>query len=136
MKTVLALLPVFAFALSPLVADETRPDAPAKSAAVKDVTPEEAAKLLKEQPKTVVLDVRTPAEFAKGHIPGAKNVDFLGDDFARGVRALDPQTPILLHCASGGRSSQALDLLKDKQVIYHLKDGFKAWEKAGQPVEK
>ena len=138
MKIVLVLLPVFLLAALPMCADESRPaPAPeAKVATVREVTPDEAEKLLKDNPKVIVLDVRTPEEFAKGHIPGAKNVDFLGDDFAKGAKGLDPQTPILVHCAAGGRSTQALDSLKDKTVVYHLKAGFKAWEKAGKPVEK
>jgi phage shock protein E len=102
---------------------------------VKNVSVTEAAKLIKEQPKTLVLDVRTPEEFSKGHIPGAKNVDFFDDNFGKKVGALDPQTPVLVHCAAGSRSVQSLEFLKDKKVVYHMKDGFKAWEAAGQPVE-
>jgi Rhodanese-related sulfurtransferase len=137
MKTPLLFLITLAFSALPLVADEAKPTAPAAAVpVVKDVTPDEAEKLLKENPKIVVLDVRTPEEFAKGHIAGAKNVDFLAGDVAKQAPKLDPQTPILVHCAAGGRSGQSLPLLKDKQVVYHLKDGFKAWEKAGKPVEK
>jgi len=129
MKSALLLLGALAFAALPLRADEAKP------ANVKDVSVEEAEKLLKENPKTLVLDVRTADEYAKGHIPGAKNVDFFDDNFAKKVGALDPQTPVLVHCAAGNRSSQSLPFLKDKQVVYHLKDGFKAWEKGGKPVE-
>lgn len=117
------------------MAEEAKPLA-APPAAMKNVTPDEAEKLLKEHPKTLVLDVRTTDEFSKGHIPGAKNVDFLGQDFAAKAARLDPGTPILVHCASGKRSTQALEALKDRPLVYHLQDGFKAWEKAGKPVEK
>ncbi|HYR59246.1 MAG TPA: rhodanese-like domain-containing protein [Chthoniobacteraceae bacterium] len=110
--------------------------APPNPANVTDVTPEQAEKLLKENPKTLVLDVRTAGEFKAGHIPGAKNVDFFDDNFAKQVAALDSATPIIVHCAAGGRSAQSLPFLKDKKVVYHLKDGFRAWEKAGKPVEK
>ncbi|MEA3209821.1 MAG: hypothetical protein QOE70_2878 [Chthoniobacter sp.] len=134
MKTLLLLLTALTLAARPVCADEAKPVAPAGT--VKNVTPDEAEKLLKEHPKTVVLDVRTPEEFAAGHIAGAKNIDFRGDDFAKKVAALDPTKPILVHCAGGGRSTQSLPYLKDKKVVYHLNDGFKAWEKAGKPVEK
>ncbi len=83
----------------------------------------------------VVLDVRTADEFKAGHIAGAKNVDFFDDNFTKEVAKLDPATPILVHCAGGGRSGQSLPMLKDLKTVYHLKDGFKAWEKAGKPVE-
>ena len=138
MKFALLLLSLLALATPSLLAEETKlaPATETKAAVLKDVTPDEAERLLKENPNIVVLDVRTPEEFAAGHIPGAKNVDFLAGDVAKQAPALDPQTPILVHCAAGGRSAQSLPLLKDKQVIYHLKEGFKAWEKAGKPVEK
>ena len=134
MKFLLLALGCLVLTSLPLAADEAKPaSAPGN---VKNVSPDEAEKLLKENPKTLVLDVRTPDEFAKGHIPGAKNFDFFGDDFAKKVATLDPQTPVIVHCASGHRSSQALESFKDKKTVYHLNEGFHAWEKAGKPVEK
>ncbi len=134
MKTLPFLLGLFCLALSPLLAEEKKP-APASSS-VKDVSPAEAEKLMKENPKLVVLDVRTPDEFTKGHIPGAKNIDFFEDDFAKKVGALDPATPLLVHCGSGKRSTQALAAFNDKKTVYHLNEGFGAWVKAGKPVEE
>lgn len=109
---------------------------PATPPNVTNVTADEAEKLLKENPQTVVLDVRTADEFKAGHIAGAKNVDFFDDNFAKQVAALDPATPIIVHCAAGGRSAQSLPFLKDKKAVYHLKEGFRGWEKAGKPVAK
>jgi phage shock protein E len=65
-------------------------------------------------------------------------VDFKAADFAEKVAALDKGKSYLVHCAAGGRSSKTLDLMKDKNfaALYHLNEGFKAWEKAGKPVEK
>ena len=134
MKTLPFFLGLFALAMSPLRADEKTPASTTSS--VQDVTPAEAEKLIKENPKLVVLDVRTPDEFAKGHIPGAKNIDFFEDDFAKKVGALDPATPLIVHCGSGKRSTQALGAFKDKQTVYHLNEGFGAWVKAGKPVEE
>ena len=140
MKTPLALLAAAAFLAGPLSAEDAKPVAPSAvpASAAKNVSPDEAQKLLKDNPKVVVLDVRTPEEFAAGHIAGAKNIDFKAPDFAAKVAALDKTTPYLVHCASGGRSGKTLGLIKDKGfvAIYHLNEGFKAWEKAGKPVEK
>lgn len=133
MKTLSLLLGLFAFTMLPLHADEKK--TATSESNVKNVSPDEAEKLIKADPKTIVLDVRTPEEFAKGHIPGAKNVDFNEDDFAKKVGALDPATPVIVHCAAGGRSTQALPSLKDKKVVYHLNKGFKAWADAGKPIE-
>lgn len=108
------------------------------SSGVKDVTPAEAEALLKGDVKPLVLDVRTPDEFAKGHIPGAKNVDFLEDDFEKRLAALEGSRAVILHCAAGSRSSQALTkivALKKFGAIYHLKSGFNGWKAAGKPVE-
>ncbi len=110
----------------------------AAPAAPKIVSPDEAEVLIKETPALVILDVRTPDEFAGGHIHGAKNVDFFGDDFEKQIAALDPAKPVLVHCAAGGRSSQAVEklaALKKPPVIYHLKAGFNGWKAAKKPVE-
>ena len=139
MKISLALLAA-ALLTSPLYAEDAPHAAAVAVPAIvaKNVSPDEAEKLLKDHPKIVVLDVRTPEEFAKGHIAGAKNVDFKAADFAEKVTALDKGKTYLVHCAAGGRSSKTLDLMKDKNfaALYHLNEGFKAWEKAGKPVEK
>ena len=140
MKTSLVLLAAATLLTSPVLAADAPHVAPVAVPAgvAKNVSPDEAEKLLKDNPKIVVLDVRTPEEFAKGHIAGAKNVDFKAADFAEKVAALDKGKTYLVHCAAGGRSSKTLDLMKDKNfaALYHLNEGFKAWEKAGKPVEK
>ena len=140
MKTPLVLLAAVTLAATPLLAEDAARPAPAAApaGAAKNVSPDEAEKLLKDNPKIVVLDVRTPEEFAKGHIAGAKNVDFKAADFAEKVAALDKGKTYLVHCAAGGRSGQTIDLMKAGSfaAVYHLNEGFKAWEKAGKPVEK
>ncbi len=140
MKTPCLLLAASALLLSPLYAEKAGPNAAATvpGVVVKDVTPDEAEKLLKAQPQIIVLDVRTPGEFAAGHIAGARNVDFKAADFAAKIAALEKGKSYLVHCAAGGRSTKTLDLMLGKNfaAIYHLNAGFKAWESAGKPVEK
>jgi len=104
---------------------------------VKNVGVEEFDKLRADK-KNVVLDVRTPEEFAKGHIPGAINVDFNAPDFQKKVAELDKSKTYLVHCAAGVRSAKACTVM-DKIAfpnIVNLEPGFRAWEKAGKPVEK
>jgi rhodanese-related sulfurtransferase len=135
MKAFLAIL--FSTALACTVTAEPAAVSPAAKA-VKNVSPDEAEALIQGSPALVILDVRTPEEFARGHIAGAKNVDFFGDDFEKQVAALDPARPVLVHCAAGGRSSQAVEkivALKKVSVIYHLKAGFNGWTAAKKPVE-
>lgn len=109
------------------------------SLAVIDVDPEAAAELLAEG--TVrVLDVRTPQEYAVGHISNALNHDINGEGFEAAVNALDQSRPYLVHCAagaSGGRSRRAVEALRAAGAtkIYHLDGGFTAWKNAGLPTE-
>ena len=100
------------------------------------VDPARAAALLGNS-HVVVLDIRTPREFSKGHLRGATNVDFTARDFADRVAALDRDRTYLLYCAIGGRSAQSLAVFEKLQFksILHLEDGIKGWRSAGQPVE-
>ena len=88
--------------------------------------------------RVIVLDIRTPGEFKAGHIAGATNLNFNAADFARKLDHFDKEKSYLVHCASGRRSTTSLGIfkkLKFKSII-HLDGGIKAWEKAGNPVEK
>ena len=138
MKALLALLLTVALTHA-VFAEPAKAGIPAPPApTAKIVSPDEAEALMKSSPAPVILDVRTPDEFAAGHIPGAKNVDFFSDDFEKQVAALDPAKPVLVHCAAGNRSSQAVEkivALKKFGVIWHLKAGFSGWTAAKKPVE-
>lgn len=59
-------------------------------------------------PDTVVIDVRTPAEFASGHLEGAVNIDVQSPDFAQKVSELDPEGDYFIYCRSGNRSQAAI----------------------------
>jgi rhodanese-related sulfurtransferase len=139
MNRPLVFLCALACLTTPLIAADPAPaPAAATVSAPKNISVDGADKLLKSDPKVVVLDVRTPDEFKSGHIPGAKNLDFFGDDFAQQIAALDKSKTYLVHCAAGGRSTKACKVIEKDQFpfVYHLNEGFKAWEKAGKPVEK
>lgn len=104
---------------------------------VREIGIEQAAELLKDA-EIEVLDLRTPREFAAGHMIGARNIDFNNPGFREYLEALDRERPYLIHCASGNRSSRALPLfdeLKFKKV-YHLRRGLRGWVEAGYPAER
>lgn len=61
---------------------------------------------------TQVVDVRTAAEFASGHVAGAINIDVESGGFAAGIAALDPAGTYLVYCHSGRRSAIAADQMK------------------------
>jgi len=62
---------------------------------------------------SLILDVRTPAEVAEGHLAGALFVDFLADDFKEKVIELDKSADYIVHCRSGNRSGQAVVIMAD-----------------------
>jgi len=101
------------------------------------VNAQQAQQLLAHK-KVVVLDIRTPKEFAGGHIAGATNINFRAPDFAQAIAALDTNRTYLVHCASGGRSTQSLPVFQKLEFphLYHLDGGIQGWEKAGLPVTK
>lgn len=69
-------------------------------------------------PSAPVLDVRTPSEFASGHLRGALNVDVMAPDFGKRVEALlskgtlKKDATVYLYCRSGNRSGQAEGMLR------------------------
>ncbi len=101
------------------------------------LTPAAADALLHDPPSgLVVVDVRTPAEFAAGHIAGAIDVDLNGAAFATDVAKLDPKSPYFVYCHSGNRSAQAVAYLRQRGFarVYELDGGIGAWQAAGFPV--
>ena len=98
---------------------------------------EQFQKMLAETPDVQLLDVRTPAEFAEGHIPGAMTSDWRENDFMQQAEAqLDKSHPLLVYCRSGRRSESAAIALEEAGFdTYDLKNGFLAWANAGKPVD-
>jgi rhodanese-related sulfurtransferase len=93
---------------------------------------------LRAQTNAVVLDVRSKAEFEKGHIPGAVNIDISSLRFDEQVGALDKSKTYLVNCAVGMRSARACKKMQSLGFtnLYNLAPGFDGWKKAGKPVEK
>ena len=81
----------------------------------------------------VILDIRTPEEFAEGHIEGSVNIDFYADDFATQIGALDRNVEYAVYCRSGNRSGQAMELFADLEfnAVHELGGGVVAWAEAG-----
>ena len=96
------------------------------------VTPGEAA-LLAADVDVEVIVVRTPVEFADGHIEGAVMIDFYADSFAEDIAALDPDATYLVYCRSGNRSGQATALMAELgfEQVYDLDGGVIAWDAQG-----
>ncbi len=80
----------------------------------------------------VILDVRSAAEFAKGHVPGAVNLDINSPQFADKATALDKSRTYLVNCAVGMRSARACKKLETLGFtnLFDLAPGYDGWKKA------
>ena len=86
----------------------------------------------------VVVDVRTPAEHAAGHIPGTQfNIDVLEDSYTKtALKVLPKDRPVALYCRSGNRSKNAARILAENGYqVLELGTGFRGWSAAGKKVE-
>lgn len=83
----------------------------------------------------VVIDVRTPAEFAQGHVPDALLIDVSASSFASQISQLDPNQAYVVYCRSGNRSAAAISqmLAAGFTELYDM-GPLTAWAQAGHPV--
>jgi phage shock protein E len=87
-------------------------------------------------PGVTIVDVRTPQEFAEGHIEGAINIPVELPDFMSQVSQLDPSGTYAVYCRSGNRSQPAVAGMESIGItgIYELESGTVGWAGEGQPL--
>jgi len=106
-----------------------------KAASFRDVTAEEAATVIAEK-APLILDVRTPREFASGHLEGATLLPIQEMQRRIGELSEDKERPVFVYCRTGNRSTVASKLLIDaghRQVV-NLRRGIVDWERRGLKV--
>jgi rhodanese-related sulfurtransferase len=106
------------------------------AAVVESVDAHAAAAILEEDQDAILLDIRTPAEFAEVRIDGATNIDFSAADFADRLADLDPDGTYVIYCRSGNRTTAALEIFADLgfTAVHAVDGGILAWEAAGFAV--
>lgn len=134
---ILLLAPCMALAAALLLTACTTTEADG----ITEVTATKAKELVDQrrgQPDFIILDIRTPGEFKQGHIEGAVNIDFYGNDFKAKLKALDKDKTYLLHCRSGNRSGHSLSLFNELgfKDIFHMSRGIRDWNDNHFPVVK
>ena len=107
---------------------------------IEDITPQEAFTLIQNNqnnPDFVIIDVRTPQEFAEEHIENAINMDYYSETFRDELNNLDKNKTYLVYCRSGKRSGNALDIMKELNFreAYNI-GGIIEWKAAGLPTTK
>lgn len=85
-----------------------------------------------------IVDIRTPEEYNSGHIAGAILIDFRSPDFLQKMNEFEKNEPLVIHCASGGRSGKAFSLLENAGFVevYDYSGGFSDWKRKGEEIEK
>ena len=84
----------------------------------------------------ITLDVRTPGEYAEGHLEGAQLIDFQSGNFENDISSLDKNATYAVYCRSGNRSGQAVKVMHDAGFhnVYNLNGGVIDWANAGLPL--
>lgn len=103
-----------------------------------DVTPQQVEELLDSKEVPIVIDARTPEEYAEGHIKGAIVIDVTAKDFKEKLGKMDKSKVYIVHCLSGARGRKAVKVFEKLgfKKVYHMNGGMMAWEDSGNPVDK
>jgi len=112
---------------------------PASLPVINNITPEEANDVIMFSGFfTQIIDVRTPQEYAAGHIPNAVNIDFNAADFKENLSVLDKNVNYIVYCRTGMRSAAASKVMAELgfKYINNMIGGFSDWAAAGLPVEQ
>lgn len=129
MKKLVMLLMALSFIVSACAESQT-----AQATGLVDAA--RAEELIETVEDLVVLDVRTPEEFAAGVLPGAILIDINDPSFTNEVSTLDTDLPYLVYCRSGNRSAAAVEIMGELGFteIYELTDGIQAWVASGRQL--
>lgn len=95
-------------------------------------------KELIEKDSFVLIDVRTPEEFSKGHLKNSINIDFYDEAFGDIIDELEKRQKYLVYCHSGNRSRQTMFLMRDLgfEEVYNLAGGIISWSEQGFQIIK
>ncbi|WP_133650012.1 rhodanese-like domain-containing protein [Paraburkholderia flava] len=97
----------------------------------------EATQLINRR-NAVVVDLRSAEDFAKGHLPSARHLEFAELQAKVGQLVKNKSNPVLLVCQTGQQSNKAVRVVQDAGYaeVYVLQGGVNAWQQAGMPVVK
>lgn len=109
-----------------------------ETATIELVSPDQAAQVIEDAPAgLVVLDIRTPEEYAEVRLADAINIDFYDADFADQLDVLDKNDPYVVYCRSGNRSAEAVETMKELGFVevYEIDGGIVNWYESGYSVD-
>jgi rhodanese-related sulfurtransferase len=108
---------------------------------ITDVSPEDAFGIMGTSQyigNPIVIDVRTPQEYAEGHIWQAINIDYSATTFRDEIGKFDKTFTYIVYCQTGYRSNLARKIMGELgfKYIINISGGYAAWVAAGLPMEK
>ncbi len=108
-----------------------------KTSTVSSVESPEFKKMV-DAKEGVLLDVRTPQEYADGHIAGSINIDYNGDNFKEELEKLDKAKTYNVYCRSGKRSAASAEMMGQMgfSKVVNLTGGIMGWQEKGFEIEK
>lgn len=135
-RRLLTLLTLALVALFAVAACDSTSNTASEDPGAHKVSASDAVALIESDDPPVIIDVRTPEEYASGHVAGAINIDVNGADFSSQISELDPEQKYLVYCRSGSRSAQAAAQM-EAAGIADIADagGLADLTRAGAPVE-
>ena len=91
--------------------------------------------MISNDKSAIIIDVRTPEEFNKGHLRNSLNVNWFDENFDENLKIFNKDLPVLVYCLSGGRSSQANEKIQSLgfKNVYELDGGILEWRKNKLP---
>ena len=119
-----------------MMEDEDEMDDDMEPSTYMDVTPDQAAQLIADNPNLIIIDVSP--HYAEGHLPGAVNY-YLGDgSLEAAIPSLDKNAEYLVYCHVDSVSIAGAQMLIDAgfETVYRLQGNYAAWVNAGYPVEQ
>jgi rhodanese-related sulfurtransferase len=103
-----------------------------------DLDPRELLEWIATRTPPTILDVRSTAEFADGHVPGAKHIPFWAVPWRASALDARPDDPIVVYCGHGPRAQLAIAALRARGFtrVASLAGHMANWREAGLPVER
>jgi len=134
MKKLLSLLSIIAFLITSCKTN-TKSTGNSQLGKVYDVSTTEFQKAI-ESTEATLIDVRTPEEYAEGHIEGAININWYKRTFRNYILNIPQDKPILIYCRTGNRTSKTATALQSLgfKEIYNLEKGIKQWKIDNAPT--
>jgi rhodanese-related sulfurtransferase len=101
------------------------------------ITAAELAKRVHTPPAPLILDVRSPREYAAGHVPGAVNIPHTQLAYRLGELGIDKSEEVVVYCQVGKRAALAEQVLAEAGYtgVLHLEGQMRAWQRGGYPTE-